>query len=235
MFSYCSLAQTSKQNRRPTYPQCLESGLPYLYRYKFKAENSPWRKSGQVACHINHFHGLCGALLSLTPGLWQQIFPPAVGKAWTADLLRSSAQGCIRRSVRYWIMYPGSRVSVSDTNVTFACIMAFFHPLPLDQGGLKSLWCFGWLVTCGKGGQLKVKWLRQLHQNILRETNRYQMWARSFPQQLVCDVQPWSETFQEIKATGMTPSDNCLGTLRSTCLAWPYGSLWKCLGFLQTS
>ena len=52
-----------------------------------------------------------------------------------------------------------------------------------------------------KGGQLKVKWLRQLHPNILGETNRSWMWTWSFPQHLVCDVQAWNEAYQEIKAT----------------------------------
>lgn len=51
-----------------------------------------------------------------------------------------------------------------------------------------------------KGGQLKVKWPRQLHQNILGETNRSRMGTRPFPQQLVCVTQPWNEAYQEIKA-----------------------------------
>lgn len=49
-------------------------------------------KSGHVSCHINISTGCVGtqgwAFLSLAPGLWQQIFPPAVGKPWMADLLR---------------------------------------------------------------------------------------------------------------------------------------------------
>lgn len=197
------------------------------------------KRSGRVACHIKHFHGLgghagLGIPLSDSRVVAANLFP-CCGEAmdgWSFE--ESSAQGYIRRSVRYWIMYPGSRASVSDTNVTFACIVSFFIRFPEIKEAQISLvfWMTGHLW---KGGRLKVKWLRQFHQNILRETNRSQMWARSFPQQLVCDVQSWNEMFQEIKATGTTHTGNCLRALRNTCLARPQGSLWKCLGLPWTS
>lgn len=132
-------------------------------------------KSGHTACHTKHFHGMCGhagVCIPLSgPRAVAANLPTCCGEAtdgWSFE--ESSAQGYIRRSVRYWIMYPGSRVSASDTNVTFACIMSF-SIFSLRSRRPKISLVFWMTGHLWKEDQLKVKWLRQLHQNILRETD----------------------------------------------------------------